>query len=426
MKNKLSNFIKENKDKFDINDLTSSHIIFKKYKKDNFDYSNYIKDRICVMKKSPDLFICLISSLSFEINLKLYINQSFGTKQNIYKSDSYKNEISVDLIYSNGYYLISYSQDYYNIFKSFHEFIIETDNNNLITFIFQGTRKGNENEELESNKQNEINEDSDMCDSDDYGELISAKVPICKSCVIKNVNKVLSNRLNYLIEDNYDNIEYYTRDIEFEDENEKKNKIISPLEFKYLYGTNSTIYKKLTNLLKKNICLQCKNPLSNESKIQLECGCKFCKKCIREIILEETCNKIFLNDLEKKEIKCRNCKKEIVINSSIYNSCYNEEELREFKENAHIRQKDSYNNLCINCGKQCNEKKNKIIEFSNINDDYHIICEKCNEKIENENINNKTNSISIRCKICGTIHSFEYPKIKKKNSPNCPAKCSIY
>ena len=429
MKIKLSNFIKDNIDKFDINDLTSSHIISAKYKnKDNFDYSHYIEDRICVMNKSPDIFIYLISSLSFEINLKLYINQSFGEELLIYNNDSFKNELSVDLIYSNGYYLILYNRQYFSNFKLFNEYNIETDDNVLITFKYNPTsgENINKNEELESNNsQNEINDDSDINNCSDDSRILSKNTSICKNCLIENINKVLLNRLNNLIEDNYDNIEYHTRDIKITDhEQNDKKLILSPLEFKYLYGNNSSIYKELIKLLDKNICSKCKIVLKNESKIKLKCGCKFCKNCIKDILSEEILNKNNLNYFQKIEIKCPNCKKEIDFNSS-FNNLYTEEELKVFSEQSNIKKMNSFNILCINCGNKCQNKKNNILEFSDVNDD-HFICDICFKNIVEENKKNPKKSIQIKCKICEKTHSIDYSKIKKKVSPSCLAKCIIF
>jgi hypothetical protein len=428
MKIKLSNFIEDNKDNFDKNELTSSHIISERYfdhNSNNFDYLNYIEDRVCVMKKSPDLFIYFISTLSFGINLKLYINECFGTKQLIYKNYPFKNVISIDLIYSNGYYLISYDENYFKNFKLLDEFKSETDNNILITLIFQNTlgENINKNNALEScNSEGESNDDSDI-DNSNCDIFIDGKVPICKNCLIKNINKVLSNRLNNLIKDNYDNIEFYSRYIELSNPQKDNKKIIlTPLEFKTLYGNNSTISKELIKLMKKkNICVNCKNLLEKDSIIKIQCGCIFCKNCIKKIISKETSNKIILNPYEKKEIKCPNCEKEFDLNPSI-SICYTEEEIKDYEEQANIRKLNSYNSFCINCGKKCNNK-NKILEIPGINNDFHIICYECVDNLIDKNKNGKIKQIPIKCKFCDSIHNVDFSKIKKINSSSC---CSIF
>ena len=86
---------------------------------------------------------------------------------------------------------------------------------------------------------------------------------------------------------------------------------------------------------------------------------------------------------------------------------------------------NSFNILCINCGNKCQNKKNNILEFSDVNDD-HFICDICFKNIVEENKKNPKKSIQIKCKICEKTHSIDYSKIKKKVSPSCLAKCIIF
>ena len=233
MKFKLGNFISDNYNLFNYNELISNKILSKKYfNKDlkNFNYNKYLNERLLMMQTDPDFFIFLISSLTFNCNVKLYINEAFGELQLIHDNKINENEINIHLIYYEKNFQIAYLNDYYN--------------NNINELSY----KIYENENIDNDNIIKLFCDNITCEKclKESKEIILEKIlpnfPICQNCLINNINKVLSNRIKYFSKDNYKYQEYYTRDIDLYIENnlEENNKLkLSIPEFKYLFRENN-------------------------------------------------------------------------------------------------------------------------------------------------------------------------------------------
>ena len=433
MKFKLGNFISDNYTLFNYNELISNKILSKKYfNKDlkNFNFNKYLNERLLMMQTDPDFFIFLISSLTFNCNVKLYINEAFGELQLIHDNKINENEINIHLIYSEKNFQIAYLNDYYN--------------NNINELSY----KIYENENIDNDNIIKLFCDNITCEKclKESKEIILEKIlpnfPICQNCLINNINKVLSNRIKYFSKDNYKYQEYYTRDIDLYIENnlEENNKLkLSIPEFKYLFGENNNIISQMIFLM-NNSCLICGNLFEKENDfLIMNCNCKLCKNCIGEIILKDTDDKIILLTFEKIKLNIKpticSCGNPFDLDDAIL-KLYNEEELKKYKEKANQRLIKFCFKYCMICLKKndMNFFNVEILKDKNNNDnnntfDYnctnenHILCNNCffnlEEIAESENQKNIDDddylSLEIDCCICYRKHLIKLNKNDKKS-----------
>ena len=227
MKTKLSNFIKEYYKFFNSKEIIDNHIILNKYYNINkeFNYYQYSKEKILLMQTEPDLFIYFITPFVFEIDLRLYTIESHGEKQLALKNLPYSSDFKIDLIYMNKKYLIAYNENYYqNILNYLKYEILDND----IEDKSIRTDMGDD----DSIKQINYDDVIEICNSNfkcekcntETNEIILKKInpntKICKNCLKISVDNVLNNRFNNLKKDGYENIEYYSRNIQLSDNNE--------------------------------------------------------------------------------------------------------------------------------------------------------------------------------------------------------------
>ena len=393
MKIKLSNFIKEYYQFLNSDEIINNNIISKKYynTQKEFNYYIYSKEKILLMQSEPDLFIYYITPFVFKIDLRIYSIESFGEKNLTLSNIPFENKFKIDLIYVNKKYLIAYNDTYYANNSEFFNYDIKNDDIEDKLII---TDMGDE--EIISIKQINYDDIIEICDSNfkcdkcnkKTNQIILKKIcpnsKICQNCLKINIDKVLLNRSQNIKKDGYENIEYYSRNIQLTDNNEINMLFLTIIEFKFLYGEKSTFLSELLDLL-NSICSSCGNSVEYELLIQMKCGCKICKNCLANIIINYTDNKIILNSnekillLQKKESpKCK-CGDLLDIDF-IISKIYTEEELKEYKEKALERLKNN-KKICLKCKKEFDLNEENTI---NINND------ESNKKNEN-NKNDKEN-----------------------------------
>ena len=440
MKMKLASFIQENETLFQFDELISENIISNIFYENNiFKCTDYINEKILIMQSEPDLFIYLITPLALKVNLMLYVNESYGNKQLIHENIIFENEITIDLLYIKRSYSIFYTHDYFhdNLHLLFY-FISDTD-------IFNTNNSGTINPGIkERNISNKIDDDSIKIISlmkkckecgKEANEISLDKIcpdfPICQSCLKINTDKVISNRLGNLIKNGFENIEFYTRSINLTLESDTNNLILSQPEFSFLYGNTETINSQMVN----NSCLTCGIIFQNNNYIIMDCGCKYCYRCIENIIIHA--EKKFMMTYEPS--KC-NCGKEIVIQKAI-DKRFNEAETKKYKEEAYRRLSHFWKQYCLFCKKELKDEY-CIIKIKNepgegkikIEDQNHISCKKCAEiEAKQYNFNkNKDDYIYLECKLCNKSHLMKYENLKrvisksqsKKSKTNCS--CNIF
>ena len=433
MKIKIGDFIKRNYKLFDFEEIILNTILSKKYLNydlKKFNYENYLNNRVYIMQTEPDFFIFLISPLIFNCNLKLFINESFDKTQLIH-DNNLNNEINIELIYTEKNFQIAYLNDYYKKYLndlSYEIYDYENENYDNCIKVFCDNIK------------------CDKCKKESR-EIILDKIlpnfPICQNCLINNINKVLSNRLKYLSNENYNYIEYYTRDIELynnkinNNNNEDKIIKISNPEFKLLFNKSSTIFSQLIYLMKSS-CLLCGNLYNDENDyLILNCNCKLCKNCIGEIILKDTDYKIILTNFEKINLNIKPsiciCGNPFDLDNAII-KLYNEEELNKYKLNAKERFNKIILKFCMICleknknknfyeieiVKDNNNVNNNNIEF-NYSEEDHVLCNNCYinlKEIEKEERKKKDNeqNLEIDCCICNQKHLIILPNSKNRKN----------
>ena len=204
-------------------------------------------------------------------------------------------------------------------------------------------------------------------------------------------------------------------------------------------------------------CKKCDKQISKKEDFNiLFCNNLYCSECVENEIINNTFGLKLLNHFEKiiffdkmKKTKCV-CGEDFHVNNTI-NFFYNSKEFKNLKNESEERNKNYFNNFCINCGgffednnldsnileiikeikikklkkknnikiKNESEEKNEIIE-------QHFLCENCIEnlydmvKLRKKNkIENDIEIFPINCIICKEIHFIDYIQIKKNNTVSC-------
>ena len=430
MKVKLEKFIQENHNLFNIGELISNDIIPKKYFDKNlttFNYLFYLEQKVKMMQTDPDYFIFLITPLTFNVNLKLYVNEGFNKTQLIHDNSPFQNGLCIELIYSQQKYQIAYTYSLYNTYKNdlLYEVVdfLENDKDCIQLFCDEIVCEQCKKQSMEITL-----------------DRIKKEFPICNNCLIENINKVITNRIKNIIKDNFNYPEYYLRDIELTDSNKNNYLKLSNPEFKYLFGESSTIKSQLIYLM-INSCLLCGNVYESKDEfINLICGCRLCKNCIGETIMKDTSDLIILCNFEKKKSRKKPslcaCGNPFEVDNAIL-LLYNNDEIENYKTKANQRLKDYCLKYCMRCLHSDKKRNNKgsyinveIIKDNEIKDfnctqEKHILCRNCfkeltnliKSKIKQGEIDKESENFFVDCNICNNKHLIKIPK-KLKNIIN--------
>ena len=416
----ISNFIKTNYKFFNIENI--KNLVHKKYIFNNkiLDVNNYLAEIIEIMDFEGDYLIFYILPLIFDVNINFYVKNNHNNK---YKKFTFYNTISnnknineINLLFSFSFYKILYSNDFYK--KNF----------NFLPFI------ENFNIENEENKMLKLNNDSKkLCENckkiPEFYYKIHKKIDsICENCLKNQIKNCLKKRIKYFKEDQFYNQEFYCSEIPLT--NATENNI-------YLYNKNITLILNNNNGISEFIrneiatefkCCLCKNDFynffnsnikneNNENKINLndinfstklaitfQCGCIFCSDCVRNLILEQSKNRIILNKFEEKNepinFICKNCKKEkLNLNNEIKN-LFN---IKKLKNLLNERLINLMNKNCCFCG------KNKNFECNfNIKEKKHNLCAECKNNLDKQLKFNAKRSYqtTFHCVFCDEEHIY--------------------
>lgn len=261
------------------------------------------------------------------------------------------------------------------------------------------------------------------------------------------MDSIIDKRLKFFEEDSYFGIEYYSRRIKLQNQFYIDND-----EIIELYNENV-----LTKMINKIIytCSQCKENKKHETEL-LECGCRYCQKCLHKKIKNSTQNKMYINIYEQNTFAkirccCNNDFKPIEAIKHIHPFKNESKDLSDKKKDAKIRMENYIKTLCMICCKKLanynKDNKNGTLtnleQYKNIQilkekntgggllccDKQHIMCLKCyanktiifekdendddyieTQGVEDEDINNKKNINNekvkgkIKCNICDKFH----------------------
>ena len=377
--------------------------------------------------------ICLLPYL-FRVNVKIIVVE--GTLNN------FKNHIinlsgdseNYPLIII-GYFFSGYHVVYLNNINKNNDIIKEEikknkNNNKKLTFIL---------------KEKEI---CKICNTETNQIMfLKKKFICCQKCLNEFMDSIIDKRLKFFEEDSYFGIEYYSRRIKLQNQFYIDND-----EIIELYNENV-----LTKMINKIIytCNQCKENKKHETEL-LECGCRYCQKCLHKKIKNSTQNKMYINIYEQNTFAkirccCNNDFKPIEAIKHIHPFKNESKDLSDKKKDAKIRMENYIKTLCMICCKKLanynKDNKNGTLtnleQYKNIQilkekntgggllccDKQHIMCLKCyanktiifekdendddyieTQGVEDEDINNKKNINNekvkgkIKCNICDMFH----------------------
>ena len=423
----ISNFIKTNFKFFNIENI--KNLVHEKYiyKNKILDINNYLAEIIEIMDFEGDYLIFYVLPLIFDVNINFYVKNNHNNK---YKKFTFYNTMSnnknineINLLFSFSFYKILYTNDFYKKYfnflpfiEDFNNFENDDDNNIKIIKLKNDTKKLCEN----CNKIPEF-----------YYKIHKKIEAICENCFKIQVKNSLKKRIKYFKEDQFYNQEFYCSEIPLTNATENNiyldNKnIIIILNNKN--GISEFIRNEITNEFK---CCLCKNDFynfftnnknnhennnNNENKINLseinfstklaitlQCGCIYCSDCVRNLILEQSKNRIILNKFEEKNdpinFVCKNCKKEkLNLNVQIKN-LFN---IKKLKNLVNERLLNSMKKSCCVCSK-------KEIEYNfNLNDKNHNLCSECKINLDKQLKFNAKRSYqtTFQCVFCDEEHIY--------------------
>ena len=406
MRLRIKRFIEINKDIFTYEKYCLKYKLIKEKYYDGeekaFIYEKYIKENVGINKMEPSLFIISIIPYVFKVNLNLYIyelSSNSGIENNCYCNKISLNEghTMVNILYTSfSYHLIekeknnnSYkdSQDLSNIFNI-------TNASNLINL------KNNYIIEIKKDDKTQCKK----CHCTKFIKLINInKNEICSNCLIKTIEEIFEQRYSYLINEEFNYIEYYLRDIPLIYSQKYNNYTnLNSAEFYFLFNCN--IFTYFRGIIRK-LCDVCGK---SNKLIHKTCGCKICIECAKK----EIGNKIILSEFEKnyifknEKMKCK-CGKELEENyrNELWN-LLNKEKKSEIEIDSNNRNQNYIKICCMLCGDIMNNKYNpeeekhfsKYYLINNIGEKKeHLICINCFEKIDKK-------KSSIFCLICQENH----------------------
>ena len=417
----ISNFIKTNYNFFNIENI--KNLVHKKYIYNNkiLDVNNYLAEIVEIMDFEGDYLIFYILPLIFDVNINFYVKNNHNNK---YKKFTFYNTISnnknineINLLFSFSYYKILYSKEFYKKNFNFLPFIENEENNNKIIKLNNDSKKLCEN----CKKIPEF-----------YYEINKKIESICENCLKNQIKNCIKKRIKYFKEDQFFNQEFYCSEIPLT--NATQNNI-------YLFNNNIILILNnndgISEFIRNEIatefkCCLCKNDFynffnsnyknnnennNNENKINLneinfstklaitfQCGCIFCSDCVRNLILEQTKNRIILNKFEEKNepinFICKNCKKEkLNLNNEIKN-LFN---IKKLKILVNERLINLMNKNCCFCGKNKNFECNFNIKNKN-----HNLCAECKNNLDKQlKLNAKRSyQTTFKCVFCDEEHIY--------------------
>ena len=391
-----------------INEINDESI--DKYYEINYEY----------IKKLCDIFNCNVVIYSVDNNYSLN-----------------KNEIKTKINPNSSTEIITITLGFF--FSSFHIIYLNNENDLSKSLIFseliKKTKMIDNNYNLffckKCNNKNSV-----------YVLFITLNKICCYKCLNSYIQNILIKRAISFIQNNFLDIEFYTRPILIEEKKDNEKICITNSIY-------SSIFKKLIVQdfyeLIENICFNCFKVFNVEDnkivKIK-NCQCQFCHECLGIFINKFTKGLKVLNSYEKKtfpKISCL-CKNEFNYEEAL--EYYKKEIDNKDILNAQERLENVFNNICC----ICLEKQDKF-DFINLNisnnNHQHLICKKCydEEKInssfnnflnENDNssmFNFSNKNQSVYCKLCDQQHFLNNKNKRKKRDADekcCNKNCVLF
>lgn len=420
MKIKLAMFLKDNAKAIDVNAFVNNKCISSYYINATtnafVDVDAFINEHIALMQHEPEPFTLFLVPFAFPgVELTItpernneYINTLVFPRCTSYTSDNSTetgmNNVDIALVYaSTHHYKIKYTEqrrielNYTAVPRCSMQFTSHKD-------IAYTCDTCNKQQGIIFNKFNEV---------------------LCKNCLYDKVKHIMMDRLRYLKNEHYYNIEYYSRPIQLTTDNDKQLEL-NDNEIRVLFiGNNITSLNQLLLFYARATCSKCgvvydnndntqSSSSSSSELITLNCGCILCKHCSTQLVKDGTLEHIVLNAFEKKKFNILQqmcaCNKPF----DVYNAVqllYPQQEVEEYNAKAHERMEDYLYRYCMLCERKLADKNKKVEERvvrvcvqgagGKVK---HTVCERCvNAFGENKgNVNGKY--VKVECKVCTKEH----------------------
>jgi hypothetical protein len=206
----------------------------------------------------------------------------------------------------------------------------------------------------------------------------------------------------------------------------------------------------------ESLCESCKKFTEEKDFKQLECNCKICKTCLMSKVKIITEDKVCFNTFEERKFSFKIENEKL---KTVHCFCYtefnyidairkfNEDELKEFLDQANVRLAEQVQDHCLGCeinlpkeatnlhdpnsGQDVPTSKPKgftvkILENNGKVNTNHIICSKCYKKVKSQ-MEEDTKPDQIHCNLCDADHSID-PRVweNKLNEKKCICDCIIF
>ena len=429
----LYEYINENKYKIyfdEDNEIEISDLLPSKYNKMHITtekkFDLFFINELFKMKSYDSKIIFYLIPYFLDINLKIFTYYQ-GTEKLLhcksYREDN--NKYTLVLFSYNGFFDICYNIKYYefhsktlNIFeeKKDKTLSIKKDStNSKISIEDSIIEKDKKNNDININIKEELKEKCFICDncSKEY-EGITNKLNFCKECLEEefktDILKLYGLYLQY-VDHNYQKysfqIEKYFRSII------RTIKIKNYSIYEVMEGTGYSVYEIL-NIVKRDICLICRNDTIKNYYYELPCKCRLCsKKCFkkyRDIMIYKHFDKINKNNF-KRQIFVFDfciCGKKYYYNDLLvlYNYFKTKNKLEDCDKIIKIV-KNRWKWRCIKCDKLfdpfCMNYRLSLYD-PKINEDFyekeikHLICSDCYDVIYVSKTKN------VKCAFCKSEH----------------------
>lgn len=208
----------------------------------------------------PSLFIISIIPYAFNVNLNLYINELSSNRgiENNFDCDKFslnEGHTMVNILYTSFSYHLIEKEKNNNSYKDSHD----------LSNIFNITKVSNlinlkNNYIIEVKK--DVKRQCKKCQCTKFIKLINInKNEICSICLIKTIEEIFEQRYSYLINEEFNYIEYYLRDIPLIYSQKYNNyTYLNSAEFYFLFNCNIFTYfrgiiRKLCDVGKSKILI---------------------------------------------------------------------------------------------------------------------------------------------------------------------------
>ena len=394
-----------------------------------FDYEFYLEEKILPINNEIqyEIIIYYLLPLIFNTNLIIHTNNTnlkkniFYFKNNISKNNNNKEIINIELNIKFGNTSIIYNELFYEKFKNIIPYV-------NIEYIYPTDYI----EKITSDEICQKCEKSDNCEKNkNFIKIKNNKniVPICVTCFIFYIKKVINKRYEYLKQDFFLHEEFYCSKIKLTNASEN-NLFLSLNDIKIILPNHTELNEEIYDIIINNIkCNKCEEKFKNKkyTLCLYNCGHIICDKCFIKYINDITHKRIILNKFELSTeglqyiCPCFGC--DNIIKSKYINFFINKyfDDINIYKNKAKDRFEIQMKRFCSKCKKICNEF------FYEINNIKHVLCLECKKFLEKQKYLNekRCGMTKFFCIFCEDNHNFnliknfEKNKNKEKNESCC-------